>query len=515
MSNQVTVIPQGLQLPAHLQTPEAAAAIAAMNAAAAGGIKTGGYPKISIEGGKFHEVDASVDGGNPRTYMNPALANQPPTPMMCLEAVIVAANPALVKTFYAKKWQKGDDAAPDCQSSNGIVPDASVVNKQSPVCATCPQNQWGSKISEATGKEVKACTDSKQLVILPAAALDYKALGLQITPAALGDWGKYVKALSDRNYPVNSVVTNITFDHTASFPKLQFAFNRFLTADEYTQAVARGNGDDVNLIVSPMRTAAPAPALAAPVSAPALAAPPVTPPPVAADPFAGQPPHVLATVNQMGGLATAVGAAMYKTLTGIDWPVASAPQTPVPAAPPAPVAPIAPSAPTPPPQPPMMAGFGTPTPPLVTTSGPTTAAPVEPPKRTRRTRAEIAADAAAKVPAPAGSVDLSHMPEAIQQAIRAVGADSPAGQAMIAQFPPPAAPAAPAPQPAPPVAPAEAHKAQPSGVVPPVVAAPVQSGFGAAVAAAPVQTAPTPQVTAAGAALKDRLAALLAKPAAA
>lgn len=442
MSTALAVaVPHGLALPAHLQTPEAAAQIAKANAEAAGGIKLGGgFPKISIEGGKFHEIDAAIENGAPRTYMVAAQPGQPPLPMMCLEAVIIAANPALVKTFYAKKWQKGDAEAPDCQSSNGVTPDAHVVNKQSAVCATCPQNQWGSKISEATGKEVKACTDSKQMAILPGADLTYKALGLAVTPSALGDWGKYVAALSERNIPVNSVVTNITFDHTASYPKLKFAFNRFLTAEEYAQVQKRIEGDDVKAIVNPQRSAAPA--LPAPAAAPQLASP--------------------------------------------------APAAPAPA--PAYVPPPAPPAPPAPPP----AGFGATT---AATAAPAAPAAQEAPKRGRRSRAEIdAANAAAAASGHAAgqAVDLSYLPPAIKAAVDQVGASSPAGIALLAQFP---RPAAPAPQAAPESVPASA----------PPAPAPAASGFGAATAA-PAAAPVGAGVAASGASLKDILAKKLGLP---
>jgi len=124
MSTQVAiVVPNNLALPAHLMSADIAAQVAAANAAAAGGIKSGGFPKISIEGGKFHQVD----GGEQNTFMMAAVGGQPALPMMCFEAVVIAANPALVKKYYAKKWQKGDDAAPDCQSNNGVTPDAGIL----------------------------------------------------------------------------------------------------------------------------------------------------------------------------------------------------------------------------------------------------------------------------------------------------------------------------------------------------------------------------------------------------
>src|SRR3990167_3808997 len=284
MSTAVAIVPQGLDLPAHLRTPEAQAQTAAANAAAAGGIKVGGgFPKISIKANKFHEIDAAVDQGAPRTYMVAAAPGQPPLPMMCLEAVIVSANPAITKTYYPGDYVEGSAEAPGCQSTDGVVPDAHVAKKESAACATCPMNQWGSKVSKLSGKDIKACDDSKQLAILPGADLTYKALGLEVHKGSLKNWGAYVKALTERGYGVSTLVTNITFDHTAN-GILQFAFNRFLTPEEYAQVQARATGDDVKAIVSPTRIAAPAlpapaPAAVLPAPVPAPAPAPYIPPP--------------------------------------------------------------------------------------------------------------------------------------------------------------------------------------------------------------------------------------------
>lgn len=259
---QLTIVPANFQLPAHLQTAEAAAAIAAYNAAAAGGIKLGGYPRISIKGSKFH----IVKGGETKTIFAPAAPGQPQLPMMILEAVIVDANPQLSKTYYEGEYQPGDDREPNCSADNGIVPDSHITAPQHSNCAACPKNQWGSKVSKMTGKDVKACTDNKRLAILPAGNIQYEALALNVTPSSLGDWGKYVKALSEHNIPLNAIVTNLTFDSTAAHPKLLFSFNRLLTPAEYAAVTERAKGDDIKNIVSPVRQVAPAPAPAQPAA---------------------------------------------------------------------------------------------------------------------------------------------------------------------------------------------------------------------------------------------------------
>ena len=346
-------LPDNFQLPAHLQTPEAQAAIAAANAAAGGGIRIGGFPRISIKGGKFH----LVKGGETHTILNPPEApGAPALPKMLLQVVVVAANPAIVKTYYPGKFQDGDDGEPTCSSDNGVTPDSHIAAPQHSVCATCLQNQWGSKMSEASGKEIKACSDSKRLVILPAEDLGFEAYALSITASALTGWGKYVKALSDKKIPISAVVTNVMFDSTASYPKLVFSFGRLLTEDEYTKVQARIKGEDVQNIVSPVRSISvavpqlpppastapvepPAPPPAAPVApvvtgfgapAPATPAAPAITPPAEPEvkrtrkpreqPAASVPAlNIGAACEAAGPLGSPAYCAVFKALTGTDY----------------------------------------------------------------------------------------------------------------------------------------------------------------------------------------------------
>lgn len=500
MSTAVSVVPSNLQLPAHLQSPDIAAAVAAANAAAAGGVRSGGFPSIGIKANKF-----SIKDGDETTVLMlaPAAAGQPPLPMMCLEIVVVDANPALSHTFFQGEYVEGEHLEPTCRSANGVTPDADVVAKQNPVCGTCPQYQWGSKISKLTGKPVRACGDSKQLAVLPVNDLNFKTLGLSVKAGSLKNWGTYIQALSGRGYGVSTLVTNVTFDQTAN-GVLQFSFNRFLSEAEYIRVNERKAGDDVKVITAQSRGVAvpalaapanlglPAPDVAAPVyatsSAPtagfgAVAAPePVAPTnPTPEAPFAGLEPHVEAAVAAVGGLGTHAGLRTYKALTGVDFmelikAPAPAAQTTVPS----PVATPAAAAPAP-----------------------------EPAKRTRRTRAEMEAAKAAEAPAttapapaPAPAApDLSHIPADILATINAVGAASPAGQALIAAYPPPVQASAPV------AAPPAATATDPSPVTTPAAAAPT-TGFGAAPVPA-AQTAPTAQVVASGASLAEKLRAKL------
>lgn len=380
MSTELSVIPANLALPAHLQTPEAAAEIAAANAAAAGGIKAGGFSQISIKANKFH----IKENGELSTLMDPpSEPGSPATPKMCLKVVVVGANPALNKTYYEGEYVEGADPKdPECRSSNGVTPDADAQKPQHTVCATCPKNQWGSKVSKISGKDVKACDDSKQLAILPADDLTFKALGLLVHKGSLKNWGRYVDALNGRGYPITGVVTNVTFDATSN-GVLNFAFNRFLSAEESAKAKERATGSDVKLIVSQTRTLVPA--LPAPASTVALP-----------------------------GVSTQ----------------AAAPATPA-SPPPTPPAPAAPPAAT--------TGFGATAPATQPPAAPAAEQPAAT-TRKRRTREQIAADeAAAKTPG-INAIDpaLVHLPPAILAAVQAVGKDTDAGKALLLAYPAPA-----------------------------------------------------------------------------
>ena len=382
------VVPSNVQLPARFAGTDIAAQIAADNAAAAAGIRVGGFPSINVGGGKFHIKDE----GKLETLMNPPSApGQPALPMMLLEVVVLGGAEKLNKLYYANKYVEGSDEPPTCSSSNGITPDSHIAIPQNNVCATCPQNQWGSKVSEISGRDIKNCDDIKQLAVIPAGDLNYKALGLAITKGSLSDWGKFVAALTARNFPLKELVVNLTFDQTANYPKLKFSFNRFLTDEESVKVKERAAGDDVKAIISARSQV---PALAAPVQ-PATPAAATTAPIVTSAPTPPVVPVVATPATGFGAAPTQTGAATTQ----------------------------------------------------------------EPPKRTRRTRAQIEADKAA-------TADLSHIPEAIRQAIQVVGADSDAGKAMLAQFPAPAA----APTTPPPVA-ASPFDGQPAHVQPAVEAA--------------------------------------------
>jgi hypothetical protein len=209
------IIPMNIQIPAHL-----AARVGVPSALAAsltGGLTSGNqFPRISIKGARFRIVEGDTETVLDSTKLN---------------VVIVGANPRLSKTWYAKQWDKdAEPTGPDCFSLDGVSPDPEATDPQNDLCASCPQNAWGSKVTP-TGQQIKACADSKRLAVVSAEDPSGPVYLLSVTPAALKGLNQYQKELSVRGIPPEVVKTQVSFDTDASFPKLKFTFGGFLDAD--------------------------------------------------------------------------------------------------------------------------------------------------------------------------------------------------------------------------------------------------------------------------------------------
>lgn len=255
-----SLIPANIQVPAHIAARMGQQSSLASSLAA--GLAQGGesYPRISIKGSRFRIVEGKTETVLDQTKLN---------------VVIVGANPRLSKTYYEKQWDPNDEPkGPDCFSLDGIGPDASVQSPENDLCASCPKNSWGSKIS-ATGQQIKACSDQKRLAIVAADDPEGPIYLLQVTPAALKGLNQYQKELSVRGIPPEVVKTVLSFDTDASYPKLKFGFGGFLEAHEQDVVDRLFGSDEVKEITGekvtisqPAEVAAPKPAPVAPKPAP-------------------------------------------------------------------------------------------------------------------------------------------------------------------------------------------------------------------------------------------------------
>jgi hypothetical protein len=251
MSN--ALIPTNIQIPAHL-----AARVGVPSALAqsmTGGLSSGNsFPRIGIKGARFR-----IHEGDTETVLEATT----------LDVVVVGANPRLSKTWYAKQWTPdAEPQSPDCFSLDGIGPDSESKDPQNDVCASCPQNAWGSKVTPQ-GQEIKACADLKRLAVVSTDDPSGPVYLLSVTPAALKGLNQYQKELSVRGIPPEIVKTRISFDTDASFPKLKFAFGGFIEADTQEIVDKLFGSDGVKEVTGESaRPVAAVPQIAAPQAAP-------------------------------------------------------------------------------------------------------------------------------------------------------------------------------------------------------------------------------------------------------
>lgn len=201
-----------------------------LNAAAKADIQ-GGFAVIGIKG----KVWSIKHRGEVDIVKNPD-----GLPMQRLEVVIVGAAPNLSKQWYAQGFTDGSDNAPDCFSTNGKTPDPSSPRRQASVCASCPRNVFGSRITE-NGKRGKECSDRKLLAVVPAGdILNERYDGpmlLRLPPTSLVLLARYTDMLEAKGASLESVVTGLTFGVDAAYPRVEFSVLGWLDEGQATQVV--------------------------------------------------------------------------------------------------------------------------------------------------------------------------------------------------------------------------------------------------------------------------------------
>jgi hypothetical protein len=160
-------------------------------------------------------------------------------PRYSIDVVIVKASPNISKVWYEHGYTEGSNAPPDCWSVDGKVPDRASPKLQNATCAGCKWNAWGSSRSAGGSGKGKDCADSKRIAVVPSDDMQNERYGgpmlLRIPPASLGDVLDYAKALALYGATYDAVVTELSFDPSAEYPKLHFRPIRPLTEDEYAK----------------------------------------------------------------------------------------------------------------------------------------------------------------------------------------------------------------------------------------------------------------------------------------
>lgn len=215
MSN-VTLFKGGL--PSYLQTVELDETTKALMGGGGGG------KRISIRGGVFRMiVDGEEVAKNEERSMN---------------VVILKAQPKVGRTYYEGTYVEGGETKPpSCWSADGVAPDASVAEPQSPQCATCSQNIKGSGQGDS-----RACRFSQRIAVV--LENDMSGNIYQVSLPSKSIFGKptaddkmpmhaYVKWLAGHRAPVTAVVTQMRFDTAEAVPVLKFRAIRPLDEEEF------------------------------------------------------------------------------------------------------------------------------------------------------------------------------------------------------------------------------------------------------------------------------------------
>lgn len=190
---------------------------------------SGGFGVLSFRGSKWR-----VKHGGEEI----PLTDSEGDPISSLRVVLVKANKNVSKNYYGKQYEEGSVDQPDCFSIDGVRPDPSVVDPVNDVCATCPKNVFGSRITES-GKKAKACSDNRRVAVIPEGDLANERFGgpmlLRVPPTSLTNLANYGKQFKGTNHRYNTVVTRVSFDMDTSYPHLMFKAVRPLTEDEGEQ----------------------------------------------------------------------------------------------------------------------------------------------------------------------------------------------------------------------------------------------------------------------------------------
>ena len=236
----MNIIPfdSGSNLPAFLKKVDIAALNSDLTAHAGGG-----FPVISIKG----KVFAVVRDGDREIQMNP---KDPDSAATSLNVVLLKANKGTSKVFYIKGYDKdsSEGQKPDCYSNDGVEPAGDAQNKQAKKCATCPHNQWGSRVSEKGATKGKACADAVRMAVAPAGQIN-DAMLLRVPPASIKALGEYGQMLAKRGVGYNMVVTKVGFDLQAESPKLTFSAVGLLDDEGFAEVQEIAASDVVSNIL--------------------------------------------------------------------------------------------------------------------------------------------------------------------------------------------------------------------------------------------------------------------------
>jgi hypothetical protein len=166
---------------------------------------------------------------------------------MELDIIIVGSNPFTSKIYYDKDYEDDSEEsqAPRCLSSNGRKPDAEVEEPIAESCLTCANNVLGSKITPK-GAKSKICSDVRYLAVVPASD-PTQVYQMQISVTEMKGLREYISLLNNYGIPPEYVITKLTFDDKASYPRVIFNRSGFVPEKAMDAITKLQDTDDVKI----------------------------------------------------------------------------------------------------------------------------------------------------------------------------------------------------------------------------------------------------------------------------
>lgn len=187
-------------------------------------------------------------------------------PVGVMKVVILDFAKRRGRAYYEGSYDPEKESAPLCWSADGIEPNANAPQLQAKKCADCPKAVKGSKVTDQ-GKATAACSQHRMMALVPANKLDFTPLRLKIaitsdfdkqSPNAAANaqqgwfaFGQYLDYLKTSGVThTAAVVTKMKFDSGATYPKILFAADRWLTPEELAIVQPLTKSEDVAQLLS-------------------------------------------------------------------------------------------------------------------------------------------------------------------------------------------------------------------------------------------------------------------------
>jgi len=226
MANEIIPISQQINSVTASMRKRMAEKAAAANRAFTAGNLGPSYPLLSIMGKEF--TFRLPDGRkSPHVTADGHKLNY-------IDVILVEASAQLSKAYYEKGFDPSEFTRPDCWSQDSVKPDPSAPNLQNDICATCKQNEFGSRVTPA-GKKAKACADHRRMVVLlphQVGAQTAQPMAMRIPQSSLKNLKAHAELLDNYGVDMKACITRMQFTD-AAFPQLTFSYVSLLNEDQW------------------------------------------------------------------------------------------------------------------------------------------------------------------------------------------------------------------------------------------------------------------------------------------